>query len=429
MPKQKTQKNDGLRILKLEAENVKRIKVVSITPEGDVVIISGKNGQGKTSVLDSFWLALGGKKASPQIPIRKGQEKASVKVELGSKNFQKIKYIIERVWSDNEHSHLKVTTGKGDGFGTPQQLLDSLLGELSFDPLTFARADKKIQRDFLMEAGKIKGDWDKLTLISGSDWSHYPNYIDATDAAVKTLFETRTEINRRVKSLANQIDAIKIPEEYEKAKPVDVTKLLDRQKKVDHLAELQRNIKTTEEEIENLNDRLKELQQERKKLLDKGISIIDGGKIREQIKKADTINKFSNLIEKRKELKETYKTDADESERLTNVLNQLRELKTEVVAKAKLPIDGLGFDEEGVTYNGLPFSQVSDSEKLKISMAIAMALNPQIRVIRITDGSLLDKDSMKIIEEMAEKNDFQVWLEVVDDTGKVGIYIEDGSIK
>ena len=58
-----------------------------------------------------------------------------------------------------------------------------------------------------------------------------------------------------------------------------------------------------------------------------------------------------------------------------------------------------------------------------------MAMNPKLRVIIIVDGSLLDSENFKVIENMANDNDFQVWIEKVDDTGKIGIYIEDGEIK
>ena len=50
-----------LQILKLEAENVKRLKAVAIRPHGSVVKVGGKNGQGKSSTLDAIMYALGGK--------------------------------------------------------------------------------------------------------------------------------------------------------------------------------------------------------------------------------------------------------------------------------------------------------------------------------------------------------------------------------
>lgn len=73
-----------MKILQLRAENVKRLGVVEITPNGNVVVIGGKNGAGKTSVLDSIWYALGGKAASPSDPIHHGKETAEVTVTFGN---------------------------------------------------------------------------------------------------------------------------------------------------------------------------------------------------------------------------------------------------------------------------------------------------------------------------------------------------------
>ena len=49
-----------MKIVSLEAENYKRLKAVEITPDGNMVVIGGRNAQGKSSVLDAIWAALGG---------------------------------------------------------------------------------------------------------------------------------------------------------------------------------------------------------------------------------------------------------------------------------------------------------------------------------------------------------------------------------
>lgn len=79
--------------------------------------------------------------------------------------------------------------------------------------------------------------------------------------------------------------------------------------------------------------------------------------------------------------------------------------------------------------NGVPFNQGSDAEQLRASLGIAMALNPKLKVIRVRDGSLLDDDSMKIVEQMADKNNFQIFIERVDSSGKVGIVMENGLVR
>jgi hypothetical protein len=81
-----------------------------------------------------------------------------------------------------------------------------------------------------------------------------------------------------------------------------------------------------------------------------------------------------------------------------------------------------------VNYNGLPFEQGSDAEQLRVSISIAMASNPKLRVIRIRDGSLLDENGLKLVAELAHEKDYQIWIERVDTTGSIGIVMEDGEV-
>ena len=57
-----------------------------------------------------------------------------------------------------------------------------------------------------------------------------------------------------------------------------------------------------------------------------------------------------------------------------------------------------------------------------------MAQNPKLRVLRVRDGSLLDEDALALIAKMAGDQDWQVWIERVDSTGKVGFVLEDGAV-
>jgi len=106
----------------------------------------------------------------------------------------------------------------------------------------------------------------------------------------------------------------------------------------------------------------------------------------------------------------------------------LDKTKAAALAKAKFPVDGLGFDDSGVTYQNVPFDQASSAEQIRVSLGMAIALNPKLRVIRILDGSLLDDDNLKMISDAAAEHDFQVWIERVGDNGSVGIVIEDGQV-
>jgi hypothetical protein len=67
------------------------------------------------------------------------------------------------------------------------------------------------------------------------------------------------------------------------------------------------------------------------------------------------------------------------------------------------------------------------SEKIKVGVAISMAMNPELKVIRIDDGSLLDSDNLKAIQDMVKEQDYQIWIESVDNK-EMGFYIEDGEL-
>ena len=74
---------DNLKVVSLIAENVKKIRAVEIRPTGELVEITGRNGAGKSSVLDSLWWALAGAKHIQAVPIRKGATKARIRLDLG----------------------------------------------------------------------------------------------------------------------------------------------------------------------------------------------------------------------------------------------------------------------------------------------------------------------------------------------------------
>jgi ABC-type glutathione transport system ATPase component len=122
------------------------------------------------------------------------------------------------------------------------------------------------------------------------------------------------------------------------------------------------------------------------------------------------------------ELLKTELSDIDDK------INKVDTAKKERIINCKFPIDGLAIDEDMVLYQGQPFSQLSTGQQIRISTAIAMALNPTLKIILIREGSLLDKEGLKTLIDFAKEKDFQLWLEKVGDEKGVGIYIEDGQV-
>src|SRR5258707_8601466 len=133
-----------MKILLLEAENIKRLHAVEIAPTGDIVEISGKNTNGKTSVLDAIWWALAGTATVQAEPIRRGAQTARIRLDLGE-------LIVTRSFKRKDGGEfttkLQVENAEGASFNSPQKMLDALVAVLTFDPIEFTRMKPREQFD------------------------------------------------------------------------------------------------------------------------------------------------------------------------------------------------------------------------------------------------------------------------------------------
>ena len=401
-----------MKIIQLTASNVKRLKAVEITPDGTLQIVGGRNAQGKSSVLDAIWLALGGGKAGKEttLPIRDGESKASVTLDLGD-------LVVTRSWTQ-KGTTLKVTSKDGAVYGSPQKMLDELVGRLSFDPLEFTRLSAREQRDALLDLVDLDVD------------------VDALDRERAEVFAQRTEVGRQGKAIGDvQVDE-SLPVEEQSAGAI-IQQIREAE---DHNREVQsyREQHSTAEwqcdqiaaQIRELQDRLQRMEEDRdaahKYLL--ANSPHDTTLLEAKLATVEETNdqiRANNAARKQAERKADMRQDY---EILTKKLAELDEQKAQALASATFPVEGLGFDEHGVTFQGVPFSQASSAEQIRVSLAMAMALNPKLRVLRIKDGSLLDEDTLAAIREQVAGNDFQLWLERVGDADEGAVIIEDGAV-
>ena len=92
-----------------------------------------------------------------------------------------------------------------------------------------------------------------------------------------------------------------------------------------------------------------------------------------------------------------------------------------------MPVAGLSVLHNVLAFGGIPLEQVNSAKQLEVCVAISMALNPKLQVLRI-DGNALDKDSLATIGQLVADKDYQVWIEKVSDNNLIGFYIEDGTL-
>jgi hypothetical protein len=126
-----------MQIIRLEAQNIKRLSAVTIEPNADAsaVVLGGDNEAGKSSVMDAIEMALAGDRVSPPEPIRRGRTKAKVVVDLGD-------MIVTRRYTD-KGSSLVIENREGLRYKSPQTLLDGFYNNLTFDPLAFAESKEQ----------------------------------------------------------------------------------------------------------------------------------------------------------------------------------------------------------------------------------------------------------------------------------------------
>lgn len=412
-----------MKIVSLTAENFKRLKAVEITPDGNTVVIAGKNAQGKTSVLDAIWAAVGGRAGNKAAkPIREGADEARVRVDLGD-------IVVTRTWK-GDSSTLKVETAEGAAYKSPQSLLDSFIGRLSFDPLAFSLQDAKQQVADLLELVELPFDPDELARRRSE------------------VFDQRTIVGRDGKAVKARLDAAEKPEEGVEEKSVTevLGRLRDARETVEERRRLEDNLEIAVETVEDQKRRVAALEEElrrgraslanweatvteRQKVLANADAAPDVAALEQELEGVEAHNQKAREAVEYRNLQQQVTESREQWDALTKQLAAIDKEKADGLAKAAFPVDGLGFDDSGVTFNDIPFAQASAAERLRVSMAMAIAMNPKLRVIRITDGSLLDSDNMALVESLAAANDFQVWVERVDESGTVGVLIEDGQVK
>jgi hypothetical protein len=425
----------GLKIFAFGAENIKRLKVVQIHPKRNMVQITGENEQGKSSVMDSIEWGLCGTSSLTSAPIRKGEKNGKIQIHLKGELAEE--YRITR--SFNASGNKLTIEGKNrETFKSPQQLLDSLMGKISFDPLTFIRMEPKKQLETLRSLVTVDVD------------------IDAIGLAHKADYEERRTTGRDIDSLKARLAALPATPEGLPDEPIDVaeirTRLIDvsnhnlavqqlvtAKEKLEAMMvsdsqaiEQRRNsIKAFEEQIVQLRVQIQAFEKitAATKIQIAEMVIPDSRDAAVIASELSAATETNGAIEKRKH-REAVAGDLEDAEKeyaeLDARIATRQKERTDAIARAKMPVDKLGFGEGEVLYDDLPFSQASSAAQIRVSVALAMASNPTIRVLRIKDGSLLDRKSMEILAQMAEENDYQVWVERVETSGPVSVVMVDG---
>lgn len=406
MNNKKVEKVEDLRVIQLKAENVKRLVAIDIRPDSDLVVVGGNNSQGKTSVLSSILMGLTGKKSYGEQPVRAGQDSASIIIDLG-------KYKITKRLNPDGSGSLKVVGSDGTVYTSPQKLLDSLSSSLTFDPLSFLRASKQRQTETLKR-------------LVGLDFTSLDDERD-------DIYAARTIINQIGKNKKAELDALTMHDDAPDAE-IAVSQLI---KQKDGIDKKNLEVDAANLELSTLQDKYLTVAEQLKALKTSIVDAktkcnshqpVDVGSINAAIATVETDNKKFRDNETYQRLSFELTEKRIESQQASTQIKALDEKKRVALKQARFPLSGLSFGENGVIYNDIPLEQCSSSEQLRVSVSMGFALNPELKVMLIQDGSLLDDNGLEMISQMAEEAGSQVWLEKVGTGEECSVIIEDGRV-
>jgi DNA repair exonuclease SbcCD ATPase subunit len=443
-----------MRLLEFRAENFKKLRVVEITPKKRLVQITGRNGQGKTSTLDALWALFAGKRAIPERPVRKGADKAKLSATVSDDNGKPL-LIAKRTIRHDRTTELTIEAAPGAErpAGTPQAVLDELVGAMTLDPVSFITMDPKEQVEALREIIAVDVDFEALAEANKKDYDErrilgrdYDRLrAEASAIPAQEVPAAAIDVETITRQLADagekNKDARRIDDERARAER-DAAQAWSGVEQVKNTRDgiesrirmLKRELDQQEKLLKAADSSIAAAEKAAKKMSDDAQTAPKGDyvDVTELTRELTAANETNRQIERqlqRTRLLEDAAAKDKEITRLTRAMEQREERKRDAFTNAKLPVPGLTFDENGVLLHGLPLASAGEAEQIRVSVALAMASKPKLRMIPIRHGESLDDRSLALIEQLAEENDFYVFMARVETSGKVGVYIVDGEVE
>lgn len=409
-----------VKINKLEIENVKRVKAVTIEPTSNgLTILGGNNNQGKTSVLDAIAWALGGNKYKPSKPARDGSmNPPTLRLELSNG------LIVER---KGKNSDLKVTDPSGQKAG--QQLLDSFVEELALNLPKFIESSSKDKANTLLQ---IIGVGDKL-------WE--------LDRKEERLYNERRTIgqiaDQKKKYAAEQPHFPEAPNEL-----ISIADLIHEQQEIlarngenarkrQNREEIRSQLHLSEARLKQLKEQLAQEEATHEKLMgdyieaNKSIEdIVDESteEIENSIANIEEINRKVRANLDKEKAEEDAKQYSSQYDQLTKQIQDVRDERTSLLDSADLPLPGLSVEDGELVFEGQKWDNMSGSQQLRVATAIVRKLKPECGFVLLDKLEQMDIPTLNEFGKWLESEGLQAIATRVSSGEECQIIIEDGYV-
>ncbi len=412
----------GARLIRAEVQNVLGVRLaeVAFAADGGLTVVGGANGAGKSSLLDAIRWAIDGVKPKGKVLLRHGAAKGFVRLELDGEVVE-----IRRGVTANGTT-VRLSGPDGAELKKPQGVLDTLVGAFGVDPTAFLLLDDAAQTRRVQE-------------VMGLDF-------EDLDAQHKQLYELRTEAFRRARDAEGEFRAlagVTDPGEGNR-EPVEMSALLEQVRAADEeetqrirdVAELDRlraRRDTIQAKIAELTAELEEVVAEgkrRRAQVDAAAAKAGtpAAVLKARLVDAEKNNARAAAWQKREaarsKLNDLEKVAADLSDQLTAVNVE----RAQRIAAARVSVEGVEIRDGAVWYQDAPLAEASDGQRLRAAFEIAAAGAPDLRVLFLRHGALLDDGARRAVADLARARGYTVILETVGTAG-IDVLVEDGVVK
>lgn len=440
MSKKQEVTSDGLKFLRLELESFKNIDKKVIDIGGRSLFFMGKNGSGKSSLIQALTSPLD-VKTRPSKPIKNGETHSSVIVTLGGHiGGEERQYILELYFSPrNETGRLVVTDMEGAKLPNPAGFIKGLINNCSFDVMNWLTDTKAKRLEKIKELTGCAKDIDLIN-ISIKEKKELKSKRKEKSEELESILKNHTFKQDEIDKYSNPIDLSVLQAEMQAVS--------GQQEKFDaaiqKINDIKRSISNNDEVVVKSTEEIKRLEalikveqiKISKASIDNAELLIkshaadkwqktavcpSGAEISQRMIDANVHNEKYNSI---KILSQQSKDMVKFKEEVQDIDVGIKKLEAQRSAKIKssqLPIEGFEFDDDNIYLNGIPIEEGGLNTASLIDVSVQMALHQlkksNLKVIFINDCSLLDKNTLhKVVKEIEEQG-VQVIAEIVDFEG------------
>ena len=413
--------NDPVKILSLEAENIKRVRAVRIEPTAaGLTIIGGDNNQGKTSVLDAISWALGGDRFRPSKAAREGSATPPyLKVTLSNG------IVVER---KGKNGALYVTDPLHNKAG--QQLLNAFVEQLALNLSKFMQSSDREKTDTLLQ---IIGVWEQLTALEHKEQELYnKRHAIGQIADQKAKYaKEQTFWPDAPKDLISASDLIARQQDIlarngENQRKRAMVEIITRQVETlqAKVSDLAAQLNTAQEELAAKSADLETARKSAEQLHDESTEELE-----RSIRDIETINAKVRDNLNREKAEEDARGYREQYDALTAELEKTRQAKRDLLDGANLPLPGLGVEDGALTYQGQRWDNMSGSDQLRVATAIVRCLKPQCGFVLLDKLEQMDLTTLREFGAWLESEGLQAIATRVSTGGECSIIIEDGYVQ